>query len=157
MHEQPAGRGEWFSTLLTPHTASEPRGFHQPCYSPPSATDPKRAKLCVHPRVAVGFAAPAMDLADLLGEKGVLPPPLRGRPATPGVVTALGDSEHPAQHRNRVAGPLLKSMSLKALTDPRSLPWALIRPLLFGGSLSLGEESSPHAGVSLEFLFLLGG
>src|SRR5215210_3369643 len=38
-------------------------------------------------------------------------------------------------------------MSLKALTDPRSLPWRR-RPPLFGGSLSLGEESSPHAGAS---------
>src|SRR5215217_3502411 len=41
------------STLLTPHTALEPGGFHQPCYSPPTATDPKRAKLCVYPRIAV--------------------------------------------------------------------------------------------------------
>src|SRR5215203_1530788 len=84
------------STLLTPHTASEPGGFHQPCYSPPTATDPKRAKLCVYPWVAVSLAAPTMDLADLLGEKGVLPPPLRGRPAAPGVVTTPGDSEYSA-------------------------------------------------------------
>src|SRR5215203_4250113 len=84
------------STLLTPHTALEPGGFHQPCYSLQTPTDPKRAKLCVYARVAVSLAAPTMDLADLLGEKGVLPPPLRERPAAPGVVTALGDSKHPA-------------------------------------------------------------
>src|SRR5918994_491028 len=47
-----------------------------------------------------------MDLADLLDEKSVLPSPLRRRPAAPGVVAALGHSEHAAQHCYRVAGPL---------------------------------------------------
>jgi hypothetical protein len=48
------------TTILTPHTASEPGGFHQPGYSPPTATDPKRAKLCVYSRIAVSPAAPTL-------------------------------------------------------------------------------------------------
>src|SRR4051812_13614869 len=60
----------------------------------------------MYPQVAVSLAAPAVDLAVLLGEEGVLASPLRRRPAAPGVVAALRDPEHPAQHRHRVAGPL---------------------------------------------------
>jgi hypothetical protein len=48
-----------------------------------------RTQLGVHPRVAVGLAAPAMDLADLLGEEGILPTSIGRRPGALGVVTAL--------------------------------------------------------------------
>src|SRR5215210_3701631 len=71
------------SAPLTPHTASKLCGPHQSRHSPSAAYDPERPKLCVHSGVSVGLAAPAMDLADLLGEQSVLSPPLRGRPAAP--------------------------------------------------------------------------
>jgi hypothetical protein len=45
---------------------------HQPRHSPSAAYDPERPKLCVHSGVSEGLAAPAMDLADLLGEQSVL-------------------------------------------------------------------------------------
>ena len=43
----------------------------------------------MHSRISVGLAAPAMDLADLLGEESILLPPLRGRPVAPCVIAAL--------------------------------------------------------------------
>lgn len=76
----------------------------------------------MYSRIAIGLAAFGVDLADLGGAGGILMALLGGRPGSPGVVTALGYSEHSAQHRYQVAGPL-HMMSLKELTDPRSLPW----------------------------------
>ena len=52
------------STPPASRAASEPGGFHQPCYSPPSATDPERVELRVYPQIAIGLvAAPAVDLS----------------------------------------------------------------------------------------------
>jgi hypothetical protein len=54
----------------------------------------------MHPRVAVGLATPAMDLADLLGEDDIFADPLRVRTLAPGVVTALGDAEGRLEYRS---------------------------------------------------------
>ena len=94
------------STLLAPHTASQPCDFHQSGYPPASAPYSERTQLGVYPRVAVGLSAPAVDLADLLGEGGVLAAPVGGWPAARCVIAALGHSEHPAHHRHRVVGLL---------------------------------------------------
>jgi hypothetical protein len=93
-HEVPAkqirgGSSPWITAggcaLLTPHTVSKPCGSHQASYPPASASYSKRRQLGVYPRVTVGLAAAAMDLADPLGEGGVLLGPLRRRPAAPGL------------------------------------------------------------------------
>ncbi len=144
VREQPLGRGGCFHASWHACNPEAPRPAlaGQPCAD--LTAHPWRAELGVHPRGAVGLAAPEVNLADLLREGGVLDAPFGGRPASPSVVAAFGHSQNPAQHCHRVIGPLLRSMSLKELTDPRSLPWRR-RPLLFGGSLSPGGGSSPHA------------
>jgi hypothetical protein len=77
------------SPFAASRATSEPGGSHQPRYSPSTATDPERTELGMHSRISVGLAAPTMDLADLLGEESILSPPLGGRSAAPGVVSAL--------------------------------------------------------------------
>src|SRR5215210_24710 len=84
------------STLLAPHTTPESLDSHQSSYPPACAFHSERTQLGMYPWVAVGLAAPAMDLADHFDEKCVPPSPLRRRPAAPGVVAALGHSKHPA-------------------------------------------------------------
>src|SRR3712207_9251379 len=97
----------------------------------------------MHPRVAVGLAAPSVDLHAPLRECGVLATPLGGRSALPGVVAALVDTKTPTILHNNDTGKCAfsASINLKRLTDPRSLPWRKRRSL-FGGSLSLGAAPS---------------
>src|ERR687886_2918109 len=138
------------STLLAAHATPESHSSHQSCYPPESAPYSERTQLGVYPRVAVGLSAPAVDLADLLGEGGVLAAPVGGRPAPPGVVAALGDSEHPAHLRHRVVGllridepedahrPPISSLAKKAAAFLRiSFSWRRV----FTSRLSLRSSS----------------
>src|SRR5215210_7612286 len=112
-----AGGGSPFPT----HAAPETILAHQAGHPPPAALDPKRSEFGMNARVAVGSAGVLVDLADLLGEGRVLNRPLRPGTMEPGVVSAPGNPQDPAQKRNGIVGPLHVDESEAAHRIPSSL------------------------------------
>jgi hypothetical protein len=67
---------------------------------------PSALKLGVDPGRAIRVATAFVDLPNALGESVVFAVPLGGRPVPPVVVSAPGDSEHPAHQLDGKAPPL---------------------------------------------------
>lgn len=98
-----------------------------------------------------------MDLLDLLGERGIFPGPLVGRPIFAGIVAAPGDLQYPAQQRDQiVVGLLLRSMILNSITLYPVLPCEKGLEAFRRISFSWRRTLTSFAELP-EFLALLGG
>ena len=87
-----------------PRDAFEASRLHQPRNAFAIDHVPKRDKVGMDARCAIGAVRRRMALMDLFDQHGILPGTLRCLPACPCIVPAGGDTQHTAHRGNRIIG-----------------------------------------------------